>query len=892
MSPNRLVLIDGNSLLYRSFYAIRQLSTSDGFPTNAIYGFLTTLRKIVGEEIPSYLAVVFDTKGPTVRHEAYKDYKAHRKPMPEDLVRQIPKLKEVLAALRIPVREFEGYEADDVLGTLAVQAARDKIPTIIVTTDKDLLQLVGPAVSVYNPSKDVLLDEAGVRRFFGAPPGRVVDVLALWGDPSDNVPGVPGVGEKTAKRLIEEHGSLDGLLKDLDRLGNPKLKARIEAGLDLLKLSRGLVTIKTDLDVPLDLDQFAVTGPDLPTLLRLFRELEFTSLAAEYGRALRPERKTSYAAVLDRKALAALVTRIRDAGAVSLDTETDSPDPTQARLVGISFALKPDEAFYLPLGHDYPGAPAQIAKPDALDVLRGVIEDPAVLKTGQNIKYDTIVLAGEGLALEGIEYDTMVLSYLLEPNWGKHNLERLASHYLQEQKTPYAAVAGKGKSAVTMDKVPVEAVTAYSCQDADFALRLRDVLWPLIEAKKLDRLYREIEKPLIRVLADMESTGVKVDGRALRALSKELGRDLDALTAQIHELAGVDFNIHSPQQLAEILFSKLNLPASRKTKATKSFSTSMETLQELAPLHPLVGKVLEYRQLSKLKSTYADALMELVNPKTGRIHTSYNQTVASTGRLSSSEPNLQNIPIRGEMGKRFRQAFIADNGSSLLAADYSQIELRVLAHLSRDPALVETFLKDRDIHAETARRVFGDEAAFFPDELRRRAKVINFSIVYGAGAYSMARELGTTPAEAQKFIDRYFQEYPGVRDFLEGLVREATERGYAETLFGRQRPVPELRQDNKVAQQAGRRIALNTPIQGTAADLMKKAMVEIWRALREKKLRTRMILQVHDELVFEVPNGERAAVETLVRDKLENVLPLAVPLKVHLGWGAHWDEAK
>jgi DNA polymerase-1 len=891
MSEDRLVLIDGTALLYRSFYAIQRLSTSDGFPTNAIYGFLATLRKITAEEKPSYLGVVFDTKGPTVRHGVYEAYKAQRKPMPDDLVRQIPKLKEILAAMRIPVRESEGFEADDVLGTLAFQAARRGLPTLIVSTDKDLLQLVGPNVSVYNPSKEVRLDPEGVRAFFGAPPDKVVDVLALWGDSSDNVPGVPGVGEKTAKKLIEEHGSVDGLLRDLDKLKNPRLKEKIKAGLDKLEMSRTLVIIRTDLDVALDLDAFALSEPDRPALQRLFRDLEFVTLAAEYGP--RPEpRPVRYTTVTDLAALKTIVARILEAGEVSVDTETDGPDPNRARLVGISLAVEPCEAFYVPLGHDYPGAPVQIPKPDALDALRPVLESGAVRKIGQNIKYDAVVLAGEGVRLEGIEADTMVLSYLLEPNWGKHNLERLAAHYLQERKTPYEEVAGKGKSARTLDKVPVEEVTAYSCQDADLALRLKAELWPRLREQKLDALYDGIEKPLIPVLADMEEAGVKVDRRALQALSEELGRDLERLKAGIHELAGVEFNINSPRQLAEILFDKLNLPASRKTRATKSFSTSLETLEELRPLHPLVGRVLEYRQLAKLKSTYADALTALVNPRTKRIHTSYNQTVAATGRLSSSEPNLQNIPVRGEMGRRFRGAFIAEKGRLLLAADYSQIELRVLAHLSGDPALVEIFRADRDIHAETARRVFGEAAGLFPEDLRRRAKVINFSIIYGAGAYSMARELGTSPAEAQRFIDRYFEEYPGVRDFLDRVVREATERGYVETLFGRRRPVPELRQENKVAQQAGRRIALNTPIQGTAADLMKKAMVEVARGLRERRLAARMILQVHDELVFEAPAAERPALEDLVRGRMEGAHPLAVPLKVHLGWGSHWDEAK
>lgn len=891
MSEDRLVLIDGNSLLYRSFYAIQRLSTSDGFPTNAIYGFLMTLRKITAEEKPRYLGVVFDTKGPTIRHDLYGAYKANRKPMPDDLVRQVPKLKEVLAAMRIPVRETEGFEADDVLGTLAAQAARRKVPTLIVTTDKDLLQLVGPDVSVFNPSKEVRLDPEGVRAFFGVPPEKVVDVLALWGDSSDNVPGVPGVGEKTAKKLIEEHGSVDGLLRDLDKLKNPKLKDKIRASLDKLELSRTLVTIRTDLDVELDLDAFARAEPDRTALQRLFQDLEFTSLASELGPAA-PARAVRYEAVLEPRGLKALAARIRKAGEVSVDTETDSPDPMRARLVGVSLALVPGEAFYVPVGHDYPGAPPQIPKPDALAALKPVLEDPAVRKTGQNIKYDAVVLAGEGIRLEGIETDTMVLSYLLEPNWGKHSLERLAAHYLRERKTPYQEVTGKGKSAVTMDKVPVETAAAYSCQDADFALRLRDELRPRLRDLKMEALYEEVEKPLIPVLASMEEAGVKVDRRALQALSAELGRDLERLTARIIELAGVSFNINSPRQLAEILFDKLNLPASRKTRVTKSLSTSLETLEELKPLHPLVGEVLEYRQLAKLKSTYADALTALINPRTKRIHTSYNQAVAATGRLSSSEPNLQNIPVRGEMGRRFRRAFIAEKGHALLAADYSQIELRVLAHLSRDPALIKTFLEDRDIHDETARRVFGEAAGLFPEDLRRRAKVINFSIIYGAGAYSTARELETTPAEAQRFIDRYFEEYPGVRDFLDRVVREATDRGFVETLFGRRRPVPELRQENKATQQAGRRIALNTPIQGTAADLMKKAMVEIARGLQDRRLRSRMILQVHDELVFEAPEAERDALEKLVRGRMESVFPLAVPLKVHLGWGAHWDAAK
>jgi DNA polymerase-1 len=605
----------------------------------------------------------------------------------------------------------------------------------------------------------------------------------------------------------------------------------------------------------------------------------------------RPER-TDYRAILEEGELVALRNRILRAGAVSLDTETDSPYPTRAHLVGMSFALVPGEAFYLPLGHDYLCAPAQIPKEKALSILRPVLEDSGIRKTGQNVKYDAIVLNREGIRLEGIERDTMVLSYLLEPNWGKHNLEKLALAYLQTSKTSYESIVGKGKSQVTMNKAEIDRVVPYACQDADLALELGSLLWDKVRERGLDRLYEDIERPLIGLLAQMEIWGVRVDPRVLRAMSKEFESELQSLEKEIHELAGSTFNINSPRQLASVLFHKLGLPATRKTRITKGFSTSLDILEELAVLHPLARLVLDYRQKAKLKSTYADALPELINPATGRIHTSYNQTVASTGRLSSSDPNLQNIPARGEWGTRFRSAFIADKGHTLLAADYSQIELRILAHLSEDPALIETFLKDRDVHDETARLVFGDGPGLPGEEVRRRAKVINFSIIYGTSAFSLAKELQTSASEAQKFIDRYFEQRPLVRDYLERIVGEARERGFAETIFGRQRQVPELRQADKVTQQAGRRIALNMPIQGSAADLIKVAMLRIWDDLRARHLKTRMILQVHDELVFEVPAVEKEEVEKIVRSRMENVCDLRVPLKVHLGWGPNWADAK
>lgn len=890
MSPRRLFLIDGNSLLYRSYYAIRGLATSAGFPTGAVYGFLGSLRKLLDAEKPEYLGVVFDVKGPTVRHEEYGGYKAQRKPMPDDLVLQVPKLKEVLGALRIGTAEFPRYEADDVIASLAVQAAARDIRTVIVTTDKDLLQLVDEKTSVWNPSKETMIEAGGVKAYFGADAGAVVEVLALWGDPSDNVPGVPGIGEKTAKALIEEFGSVESLLAGVDKVKNPRLREKLAApeNQELARLSRRLVTVCRDLPLELDLDRFAVREPDEKEIVRLFGELEFSTLIPDYVRPARPAEK-SFRTILDEAGLEALAARIAEAKAVAVDTETTSPVPTRARLVGLSFSLAPGEAFYVPVGHDYLGAPAQIPKKRALDILRPVLEDPKVLKTGQNIKYDLIVLEREGVRLAGISRDTMVLSYLLEPNWGKHNLEKMALHYLREAKTTYERVAGKGKAERTLDQVAVETVAPYACEDAALAWELGGILWEKVRARKLGPLYEEIERPLVGLLARMEVLGVRVDPAVLKAMSKELEGEIGRLEKEIHRLADCAFNINSPRQLGDILFHKLGLQAGRRTKVTKGFSTSVDILEELAPAHPLVRHVLDYRQMSKLKSTYADALPLLINPETGRIHTCYNQTVASTGRLSSSEPNLQNIPARGPWGTRFRRAFIPDKGHVLLAADYSQVELRVLAHLSADPALVETFLAGRDIHEETARLVFGEAAG---EEARRRAKIINFSVIYGTSAFSLARELGTSSGEAQKFIDRYFAERPKVREYLDRVVQEAHDLGYSETIFGRQRQVPELRAPDRNLQQAGRRIALNNPIQGSAADIIKLAMLRAAAAIEKKKLRTRMILQVHDELVFEVPEAEKDAVEPLVREAMEGAAELTVPLVVRLGFGPNWADAK
>ncbi|MBC7362292.1 MAG: DNA polymerase I [Candidatus Aminicenantes bacterium] len=907
MTSKKLFLIDGNSILYRSYYAIQKLSNSAGFPTNAIYGFINTLKKIIEEEKPEYLGIVFDTGKPTLRHQTYKEYKAQRRPMPEDLVVQMPVLKKVIQAMRIPQFEYADYEADDVLATLARLASEQKLPTVIVTTDKDLFQVIGPLVAIYNPAKEIYVvddridpnfllslkdkEVKKVEDFFGVKAEQVADVLALWGDASDNIPGVPGVGEKTARNLILEFGTLDNLKNNLDKVKNPRIKESLKNNLAQLELSQKLVKVEDHLDLRLDLGEFRLSEPDYDSLIKLYQELEFTSLIPQYlNKKESPAKK--FSAILSRDEFDQLVDRLKKAELFALDTETTSLYPTRAKLVGISLSLKPGEAFYIPLRHRYPLAPDQLPFDYVLSELKPVLENPKIKKIGQNIKYDYIVLRREGVYLQGIHHDTMVLSYLLEPNWGKHNLDKLAAYYLQETKIPFESLVGKGKNQLTIDEVPVEKVTEYACQDAHLALSLSQVLWPKIKERKLDRLYEKIELPLIEVLAEMELQGVKLDVDLLRSLSAELEAQLARLEKQIYEMSGQEFNINSPQQLSQVLFYKLNLPASKKTRITKGLSTATEILEELAPLHPLVGAVLEYRQLAKLKSTYTDSLVHLVNPETGRVHTSYNQTIAATGRLSSSDPNLQNIPVRGEMGKKIRQAFIAEKGHLLLSADYSQIELRLLAHLSEDPVLCETFLSDRDIHTETARRVFGPAADLFPEEMRRRAKIINFSIIYGTSAFSLAKELETSNSEAQKFIDRYFQEHKKVKEYLDKVVESAREKGYAETIFGRQRQIPELKSKENNTFQAGKRIALNTPIQGSAADIIKLAMVNIYREIKARNLKTKMILQVHDELVFEVPENEKEIVEKLVKNNMENICSLSVPLKVHLGWGQNWAEIK
>ncbi|MCP2520361.1 DNA polymerase I [Candidatus Aminicenantes bacterium AC-335-K20] len=889
MSSKKLFLVDGSSLIYRAFFALPRLTTKKGFPTNAIYGFVNMLRKLIKSENPEYLVVAFDVKGPTVRHKLFKEYKAQRPPMPDELQMQIPYIRKILKALNIPIFEEENYEADDVLGSLAKKASQENFISVLVTGDKDFFQLVNDKIIVFNPVKEKYFNRKEIEDYFGIKPEQVIDVLALQGDQSDNIPGIPGIGEKTAKALIKEFGSIDSLIKNLEKIEKNKLKEKIKENLELLEISRELAVIKTDLDIEFNPEKFRLKKPDYSSLINLFRELEFTSLLEEYLKEIEKPEK-DYKIIFDENELKKLINEIEKRGFVSIDTETDNPSPVRAELVGISFSFEPNKGYYLPLGHNYPGAPRQIKRKRALELLGKIIASPGIKKIGQNLKYDYIVFKNNGIEMRGIDLDTMLLSYLLDPNRRNHNLDDLALNYLQYRKIPFKEIAGTGKKQLTLDRIEIDKVAFYSCEDADIALQLSSVLFSEVKEKGMEKLYREIELPLVNVLADMEMSGVKIDTSVLLNLSYELEQELEHLKRKIFELSSCEFNINSPQQVSKVLFEELKLPKVKKMKKTKAQSTDIEVLTELASVHPVPKMLLDYRQLAKLKSSYVDSILSQINPKTGRIHTSYNQTVAATGRLSSSEPNLQNIPIRTELGKKLRKAFIPEEGYLFLSADYSQIELRILAHLSEDPALIQTFLNDEDVHQRTAKEVFGEESSLFPEEQRRRAKIINFSIIYGTSAFSLSKELNTTPQEAKKYIEKYFEKYPKVKEYLDKIVKEAGEKGYVKTLFGRIRPIPELKSQNKNVQESGRRMALNTPIQGTAADLMKKAMIDVWREIKKRKLNARMIIQVHDELVFEAKPEEKEELEKIIKDKMENVYPLKVPLKVKLSWGVNWAE--
>jgi DNA polymerase-1 len=884
---NNLYIIDGNSYIYRAFYAVRGLSTSAGLPTNAVFGFANMLLKVIKDKAPDLLAIVFDPKGPTRRHGEYKEYKSHRPPMPKDLVPQIPYIHKLVEAFRIPVFVIDGQEADDVIATLARQAEPRGMDITIVTGDKDILQLVGPHIKVYDTLREKVYGPRDVEERFSVPPDRVVEIMGLMGDASDNIPGVPGIGEKTAQALIRQYKTIDNLLAHTHELTRPKLKQALIEYADLARLSRELAILHTDVPLELNYDDLKLKAPDSPALLKIFKELEFTALLKHVIQEPGPD--VDYRTVLEERDFQDLVSALSSSDEFCFDTETTSLDPMQAELVGISFAVRPHQAYYVPVGHSYPGAPKQISLEHAVGALRPIMENPEIRKIGQNIKYDLLTLGHYGLQVKGISFDTMIASYLLNPGRQSHGMDALALEYLDYKTITYAEVTGSGKKQIGFADVDVRTAARYSGEDADITLRLKQTLAPLLREHDLERLFFDMEMPLMEVLAAMERIGVKIDADFLKLMSKKLGIEMAGIEKTIYELAGEEFNINSPKQLAELLFVKLKLTPTKKTKT--GFSTNVDVLEELAPVHPLPAEILKYRTLAKLKSTYIDALPLMINPKTGRLHTSLNQTVTATGRLSSSAPNLQNIPIRTEVGREIRQAFIAERGASLLSADYSQIELRVLAHMSGDSALIETFQNDEDVHTRTASELFGLTTEELTPEMRRKAKAVNFGIIYGISAFGLAQDLGVSNAEAKRYIDNYFARYPGVREFIDRTIEEAKTKGCVSTLFGRRRFIPELASSSAAVRNFGERMAINTPIQGTAADLIKLAMINIQKRLAREGRGSKMILQVHDELVFEAPDQELDKMKTLVKEEMEGVLTLSVPIRVDIGVGKNWDEA-
>ncbi|MFA5256078.1 MAG: DNA polymerase I [Candidatus Omnitrophota bacterium] len=888
MPKKRLFLIDGNSFCYRAFYAIRSLSNSKGQPTNAVYGFNSMLGKIIKEEKPDMLAVAFDLKGPTFRHKKFDEYKIHRKPMPDDLISQMSYIRQLVQAHSIPVYEMQGYEADDVLATLAKKAEDRGIEAFIVTGDKDALQLVNSHIKVYSTHKEGLVyDERKIKEIYGVGPDKMTDIMALMGDATDNIPGVKGIGEKSAIELIGEFGSLEGLYKNIDKVKSDAKKRILAEGMESAYLSKELATV--DVNVPIDVDfkELEMKEPDQVRLLELYKELEFKSLLKD----LTPTKKlkSEYILVDDEKAFDKLVNDLKRSKEFVFDTETTSEDPVVAKLAGISFSWKEGAAYYVGVAE----GKSEKRKLDiglALGRLRDIFEDESIKKTGQNVKYDYIVLANYGIHVKGIIFDTMVASYLLNPSKLNHGLDDISFEYLNHKMTTsIQELIGKGKSAITMDRVDIEKISDYSCEDSDVTLRLKTILEKDISQKNLDELLYKVEIPLIEVLAGMEMSGVSIDKEYLSNLSREMDRKLDKLTGKIYELAGEEFNINSPKQLSAVLFEKMKLPVIRRTKT--GISTDEEVLTKLALSHPLPEKLLEYRELSKLKSTYVDSLPDLINPATNRVHTSFNQTVTATGRLSSSGPNLQNIPIRTEEGKKIRRAFIAsDKDRLLLSADYSQIELRILAHLSQDANLVKAFKDGSDIHAYTASLVFGVKESDVTSGMRGMAKTVNFGILYGMSPYGLSQSLKIDVNKAKEFIDSYFERYPEVKFYLEGLIEEARQNGYVTTLLGRRRYIPEINSPDMRMRQFAERTAINTPIQGSAADIIKVAMISIHERLSKKKLATKMIMQVHDELVFDVPKNELKEVYGIVKDGMENVIKLRVPVEARVEAGENWLE--
>ncbi|MBI4430156.1 MAG: DNA polymerase I [Candidatus Omnitrophica bacterium] len=881
----KVYLLDGNAFCYRAYYAIQHLSNSKGEATNAVYGFMMMLRRIIQEQQPTHVAVCFDLAGPTFRDELYEKYKATRKPMPGDLVEQIPVIKEMISAYRIPIYEQEGFEADDVLGTLARRLAKGDREIYIATGDKDILQLVNSNIKVFSIHKEGLIyDAEKVReRFEGLGPDKIVDVMALMGDSSDNIPGVPGVGPKTAVNLIKEFGSLDNLLKNAEKIKSKSVKEKIVENKDMALQSRKLAEIHCEVPIKAELSDLALAEPDGKKLLELFKRLEFRSLIKEFSEETSEER--SYRIIKTEKEFHDFLGKLSKLKAFAVDTETTSEDPLLAKLVGISFSWKAHEAYYIPVSGDHAGVGLPTGK--VLRELKPILEDSAVEKYGQNIKYDLNVLHRHGVRLAGAAFDTMIASYLLNASKLNHNLDDLSLEHLGVKKITTESLIGSGKKAITMDQVPVEKVGEYSCEDSDCVWRLVDVFKPRLTEDGLRNLFERVEMPLLEVLAAMERTGVKIDVKILGELSKQCDKELAALARDIYGEAGEEFNINSTKQLAGILFEKMNLPKIKRTKT--GFSTDTSVLEKLSETHSLPRLLLEYREKSKLKSTYMDALPELVNPETGLVHTSFNQTTTSTGRLSSTDPNVQNIPIRSELGRQIRKAFIPRaKGRKILSADYSQIELRILAHFTEDKTLMKAYQEGLDIHVLTACTLYGVKEKEVTSEMRQAAKTVNFSLIYGKTAFGLSKDLQISVGDADNFIKSYFKQFPRVLEFMESQKERARREGFLTTILGRRAYFPEINSSNANIRNFSERAAINAPIQGSAADLIKRAMIDIYHDLLKEKYETLLMLQVHDELVFDVPDRELKDVSELVRRKMENALKFNVPLKVDIHVGESW----
>lgn len=902
---DKLYLIDGMAYAFRSYYAIKTaLTDAKGRPTNAVFGFTRILMKLLREHDPSHIAVVFDAPGKSFREERYADYKATRQETPQDLKDQFPMMHEVVRALNLPLLVIPGVEADDVIATLARQAEAQGMDSVVVSGDKDLLQLISDRVKVFDPSKgDAGLwygrDEVIER--FGVGPEHVVDALALIGDAADNVPGVRGIGDKTARKLMEDYGSLEGLYAHLDDLKG-KQKERLIEDREQAFFSRELVTVKTDVALDIGPGDCHRKTPEREHLIEVFDALQFHAMLDELLPAQdNAEDKRDYRLILTEEQLQEALREMRAAGVFAVDTETTSIDPIRADLVGVSLSCLDGVAYYIPVGH-LPDALTIFGDPDdltsvsrleplprqrVLECLRPLLEDAAIGKIGHNIKYDLLVFERAGIALRGIVMDTMVASYLTDPSRLRHNLDEVSLQYLRRKPIPIADLIGRGSKTITFDHVPVDRACEYASEDADFTWRLAEVFRPQLRERQLESLFSEVEIPLISVLARMEKMGIAIDQAVFDGLRKEIEARLGALEVEIFELAGEPFKINSPKQLQEILFVKLGLKPKRKTKT--GLSTDVEVLEELVRDHPLPEKILEFRTLEKLRGTYVEALPKLINPETGRIHTSFNQAVAATGRLSSSDPNLQNIPVRTELGRRIRAGFVAAGGTKrLISADYSQIELRILAHLSGDKNLVTAFFEDQDVHRDTAARVFNVPPEMVSPDMRRQAKAVNFGVVYGISPFGLAKNLGISTGEAARFIDSYFAQYPGVRHWLEQTLEQARKDGFVKTLLNRRRYVPELASTDINTRKAAERAALNTPVQGSAADIIKLAMVRLDAALRGTT--ARMLLQVHDELLVEAEAGEAETVAALMRRIMEEAICLDVPLLVDVGIGSNWAE--